>query len=384
MARDSKTGAPFIAPSYTLQQRPPESKIAYPNLGSLVLTKNRVFIGAGRKDTTSGFSHTSISIQESDELDDNMQPFERLRHGLTRLATFVPKMESLVVSSFGPFCSTDEDKIHGQSIQSGRFEDYKHLDHWRGFDLKSSVYDILNEFVKNRKIEEFPRAVSVEHDIDMSAIGEHYAYLDTLPKTLPNDNAREARFTTAYIKVSNTLNVGLVTNKELLRGRHQPQFNHIRPSHLINGRIDPFVERDDLNGGGFEALLTVSGIEKRAKKPWSQIPDNDPCWDYVSYYLAELCCHLILSVSPKRISLGGKVLKGSSNYEAGWKRLIDKTRLFVNARLSGLTYGPPISLYEDLHDLDSFVDYRIAKSPALFGGLIVANRQLERSYSGTS
>ena len=61
--------------------------------------------------------------------------------------------------------------------------------------------------------------------------------------------------------------------------------------------------------GCLEGLASGPAIGERIKGDPRKLKDDDPTFDIEACYLAQMCANLILTVSPRRIILGGGVMK---------------------------------------------------------------------------
>lgn len=337
-----------------------------------------MFVGSGRFDPSVPHSHVSISDQREYRFPKNTSPSWRVYLGVITLLNSAPLLESLVVSSFGPFKALGRDTHRNENPMCGIFEEHKNLGFWSGFDMLSAVQNAITSYKETTHSSNKNRiSVTVEHDMNTSGLGEHYYYFDRHYHGDPLLRAKYLNRTTAYVKISNTVNVGVVSNGSILNGCHQPQYNHFRPSKNFMGITDQFNGCCDIHADSIEGLTSVHALEARSGMSWQNIPLNDTCWDFAAVYIAELCFHLITSLSPMRVSIGGKVAKGSAEYEAGWEPFIRKIRHQLQAKLGQISYKPEVSLYAEIHDLDNYLTYRKSKYPGLFGGLIMALNQIE-------
>ncbi|MGA7192209.1 MAG: ROK family protein, partial [Anaerolineales bacterium] len=71
---------------------------------------------------------------------------------------------------------------------------------------------------------------------------------------------------------------------------------------------DPFSGGCPFHGDCFEGLASGPAIEKRFSVRGETIADNDPFWDIEADYIALALSNFILTLSPKRIMLGGGIM----------------------------------------------------------------------------
>jgi len=130
----------------------------------------------------------------------------------------------------------------------------------------------------------------------------------------------------AYITVGTGIGVGLVVNGSTVKGLVHPEGGHL----LVQTKPgDTFAGCCPYHGRCVEGLVASGALCARKGCSIHDLPtfgDDDELWDTVAYYLAQLCCNLILTVSPEHISIGGGVMNR--------KCLYPKIRTFTLALLN--------------------------------------------------
>ena len=120
----------------------------------------------------------------------------------------------------------------------------------------------------------------------------------------------------AYITVGTGVGVGLVVNGATVKGLVHPEGGHM----LIQPKgSDIFEGSCPYHGRCVEGMCSSGALCKRLSCNISdlpQLPDDHEIWDIWSYYIAQLCCNLILMVSPEHISIGGGILNRNSLYKS--------------------------------------------------------------------
>ena len=109
-----------------------------------------------------------------------------------------------------------------------------------------------------------------------------------------------------YLTVGTGIGGGLVSGGRLVHGAQHPEWGHIplRP-----------MEEDPCKKGFCpshescaEGLASGPSMEKRWGMKASELPEGHPAWDLEAAYLAEVCVTAFMTVSPRKIILGGGVL----------------------------------------------------------------------------
>ncbi len=109
----------------------------------------------------------------------------------------------------------------------------------------------------------------------------------------------------AYVTVGTGVGVGLIVGGRVVVGCHHPELGHIRIARLAG---DSFAGTCPFHGDCVEGLASGPAIEARTRGKSADLPPESPEWTAVAHALAQLAQALVLSVSPKRILIGGGVL----------------------------------------------------------------------------
>jgi len=109
-----------------------------------------------------------------------------------------------------------------------------------------------------------------------------------------------------YLTIGTGIGGGYVIGGKTLKGLTHPEMGHIRILH--NWNEDPFSGICPYHGDCFEGLASGPAILKRTGKSAETIDDNDQIWKLEAKYIGEAIANLILTLSPKKIILGGGVM----------------------------------------------------------------------------
>ncbi len=131
---------------------------------------------------------------------------------------------------------------------------------------------------------------------------------------------------------------GYIKDGKSLIGMLHPEMGHLRIPH--NRELDPFPGSCPFHGDCFEGLANGPAIEKRLGVAGAMVPENDPFWDIEAGYIASALMNYILTLSPKKIILGGGVMQREF--------LFPKVRQRVRELLNG--YVASKSLMENIDD----------------------------------
>lgn len=115
-----------------------------------------------------------------------------------------------------------------------------------------------------------------------------------------------------YITIGTGIGAGLIVNGQAVHGMLHPEFGHI----LLRSHPD-----DDFKGvcpyhdHCLEGLASGPSIEKRFNTTADKLDPSHQAWTFEGYYLAQACANLVLTVSPRKIILGGGVMHQTHLFE---------------------------------------------------------------------
>jgi len=110
-----------------------------------------------------------------------------------------------------------------------------------------------------------------------------------------------------YLTVGTGIGGGVMVNGQLLHGVQHPEIGHMLLPH--DPQHDPFAGLCPFHANCLEGLANGPALEARWKQsPEELIPDH-PAWELEAHYLALACMNLSLTLSPRRIVLGGGVMQ---------------------------------------------------------------------------
>ena len=141
-----------------------------------------------------------------------------------------------------------------------------------------------------------------------------------------------------YLTIGTGIGGGYIKDGKPLIGLLNPEMGHIRIPH--SRELDPFIGNCPFHGDCFEGLASGPAIEKRLGLTGAAIPEADAFWELEADYIASALMNYILTLSPKKIILGGGVMKREF--------LFSKIRRRVSELLNG--YVSSKSVLEDIHD----------------------------------
>jgi fructokinase len=110
-----------------------------------------------------------------------------------------------------------------------------------------------------------------------------------------------------YLTIGTGIGGGYIKDGKPLVGMLNLEMGHIRVPH--HRESDPFSGNCPFHGDCFEGLASGPAIERRLGLAGATVPEDDPFWDVETDYIASALMNYILTLSPKKIILGGGVMQ---------------------------------------------------------------------------
>src|SRR5581483_1071180 len=154
---------------------------------------------------------------------------------------------------------------------------------WQNYPIRQTISKALNV------------PVELDTDVNAAALGEcRWGATQGLSDSL-------------YLTVGTGIGGGAIVNGTPVHGMMHPEMGHIRVPHDL--AADPYpgfcIYHDDC----LEGLACGPAMEERWKTAAEQLPPEHEAWTLEAHYLALAICNGICTLSPKRIVLGGGVMK---------------------------------------------------------------------------
>lgn len=183
-------------------------------------------------------------------------------------------IDALGVGCFGPIDPDVNSPTYGYVTTTPKLA-------WQNFNIMGALkarYDIPMAF---------------DTDVNGAALGE--AYFGTA-KGL--DSA-------LYLTIGTGIGGGAIVEGKLVHGLLHPEMGHM---HLTVRKDDNYAGKCPFHGTCFEGLAAGPAIEARWGVKGNELDENHPAWDLEAYYIAQALAIYILTLSPKKIILGGGVM----------------------------------------------------------------------------
>jgi len=161
-----------------------------------------------------------------------------------------------------------------------------------------------------------------------------------------------------YITVGTGVGGGGFCRGRTIRGLVHPEIGHMRVPRLAG---DDFPGVCPFHGDCLEGLIAGPALLARTGQAPESLPDAHPAWEIVARYLALGVANLVMVLSPRRVILGGGVMKGPG--------LLGRVRTHLVITLSGY---PPHAHLADPRDF--VVAPELGDHAGLKGALALALR----------
>jgi len=185
-------------------------------------------------------------------------------------------LKALGIAAFGPVDLDRASPTYGYITSTPKLV-------WRRFDLAGTVARALG------------RPVAIDTDVNAAALGE------------ARWGAAQALSDFLYVTVGTGIGGGAVTHGEIVHGLVHPEMGHIRIPH--DRSEDPYPGGCPYHGDCLEGLACGPAIEARWGTPAGDLPAGHAAWELEARYLALGLNTWVCTLSPKRILLGGGVMR---------------------------------------------------------------------------
>lgn len=199
------------------------------------------------------------------------------------------KIEALGIGCFGPIDLDENSKTYGYITSTPK-------PNW-------SNYNILGELKKH-----FDIPINFDTDVNGAALGEikwgSGIGLDSL----------------IYLTVGTGIGGGVYSGGKLVHGMTHPETGHILVKREKN---DNYKGKCPYHGDCLEGMASGPAIEDRWGVKAYELEKNHKAWDLEAYYLAQGLINYILIMSPKKIILGGGVMKQEQLFPLIRKKVVE-------------------------------------------------------------
>jgi len=184
-------------------------------------------------------------------------------------------IEALGIGSFGPLCLDKSAPNFGDITTTPKLA-------WKDYPLRKAFVEALGV------------PVGIDTDVNAAALGE------------ATYGAGKGIDSLVYYTIGTGVGGGALVDGMLIHGMVHPEMGHmlLRPDPR-----DPaphgFCPYHD---GCIEGMANGPAIEKRWGVSAKELPEDHIAWEIEAEYLAQMCVNTIVTLSPKKIVLGGGVM----------------------------------------------------------------------------
>lgn len=134
-----------------------------------------------------------------------------------------------------------------------------------------------------------------------------------------------------YLTIGTGIGGGYIVNGRPLVGLLNLEMGHVRIPH--SRELDPFLGNCPFHGDCFEGLASGPAIQKRLGVTGAVVPETDPFWDLEADYIASALMNYILTLSPKKIILGGGVMQREFLFTKVRRRVRELLNGYVSSKV---------------------------------------------------
>ncbi len=206
------------------------------------------------------------------------------------------KLAAVGIGCFGPLDLNPDSPTYGFITSTPK-------PHWRNTDVLGTLRRALNV------------NVVIDTDVDAAALGEF------------RWGASQGLDPSLYLTIGTGIGGGYIKDGKPMIGLHHPEMGHIRIPHDF--KRDPFPGACPFHEDCFEGLASGPAIEKRFDVQPETIPDDDHFWDLEADYIASALNNFIVTLSPKRIILGGGVMEHASLFPLIRRKVLETLNGYI-------------------------------------------------------
>jgi len=210
----------------------------------------------------------------------------------------------------------------------------------------------------DRMRERFAVPVGFDTDVNAAALGEHLW------------GAGQGIDPLVYLTVGTGVGGGVLVNGKPLHGLLHPEIGHLMvPAPQTPSVVDPLCQCP-FHVSCLEGFVCGPAIAKRwGVTKAALLPADSPAWEEVGLTLAHGIVNIIVTLSPRRIVLGGGVMKGPG--------VLESVRRHVQRLLNGYLHVPEI-----IEEIDGYlVPPGLGDLAGVSGALALAQRAFQGTHS---
>jgi len=228
-------------------------------------------------------------------------PEDTLRRAIQFFEPFVAnrQINSIGIGCFGPLDLNPKSATYGFITATPK-------PHWSNVDVRGTLQRKLNV------------TIGFDSDVNVAALGE-YTW-----------GASRGYDPSLYLTIGTGIGGGYLINGKSLIGLLNLEMGHIRIPH--NRELDPFHGSCPFHDDCFEGLASGPAIEKRLGVTGVIVPESDAFWDIEAEYVASALMNYILTLSPKKIILGGGVMQREFLFPKIRRKVLELLKGYVSSK----------------------------------------------------
>lgn len=230
-------------------------------------------------------------------------------------------IKALGIGCFGPINLDTKSHTYGHIMTTPKV-------FWQGFDIVGYFKRTFAAYNKKNL------PIGFDTDVNASCLGEA-----EWGSTKDVDSS-------IYITVGTGIGAGIISENRLIHGMLHPEAGHILIERAASDKFQGVCSYHSGEKYCLEGLASGPAIFERWGKEASELTDNNEVWELEAYYLSLALVNYILILSPKRIVLGGGVMKQKQLYPL----IREKTMALLNGYIplpDPETYIVPPALGDD-------------------------------------
>jgi len=224
-------------------------------------------------------------------------PEETLQRVVDFFAPHVNRLRGIGLGSFGPFDVDPESPTFGFITTTPK-------PHWGNTDVLGTLRQSLD----------LPFAVDL--DVAVAGLGEACW------------GASQGLDPSLYITVGTGIGAGFIIGGRPMHGLVSPEMGHIYLPH--DRTLDPFDGACPYHGDCFEGLAAGPSILARFGQRAETLAADHPFWDVEAGYIAYALVNYILTLTPRKIILGGGAMQNEFMFPKIRARVQDLLKGYVN------------------------------------------------------
>lgn len=236
-------------------------------------------------------------------------------------------VKAIGIGSFGPIDVNRESASYGNVTSTPKVG-------WKDYPFVQAIKDAI------------PLPVGFNTDVNAAALGE------------ATFGAAKGLDSCLYITVGTGIGAGAVVQGKLLQGLSHPEMGHIL---IRRHEDDPYEGKCPYHKDCLEGLAAGPAIEARWGVKGDQLVDKGEVWEMEGYYIAQALMQYIVIISPKKIILGGGVMKQKQIFPIIYKHL--------EKMINGYVDLPPLEEY--------IVSPGLGDNAGITGSLMLAHEAYE-------